>query len=255
MTPLKNRSNTQKHNKIDSNALFSYFNCMKLSLLTILLIISQTSLGQLEIDELHVRIPIKWDTAIVGDFSFKDKWHYPEGVYVNQWGQLSCDGLCPPEIDRMKGPKGKLIEDSLEAFYSIIDTTHIYYSLSCNVKHAFEYGDAYDASCQQNEDHLLYMTHGTVSTHCGMIWIIDTRPQAGDSIGAYINLNSIIPGGDRLYQLISGEVKIDPVLLEQGILKAQFDLVFENDHEEHPTQSWKGLTYVPIKREKSIRIR
>ena len=29
---------------------------------------------------------------LTGDFSFKDNWSYPEGVYWNEFGQLSCEG-------------------------------------------------------------------------------------------------------------------------------------------------------------------
>jgi hypothetical protein len=42
------------------------------------------------------------------DFSFTEKWDYPEGVYINQWRQLSCDGICPMEIDRMKDDQGRV---------------------------------------------------------------------------------------------------------------------------------------------------
>ena len=46
---------------------------------------------------LHMRKPeniaVVWHKNVIGDFSFKDTWNYPEGVYLNQHGQLSCDGF------------------------------------------------------------------------------------------------------------------------------------------------------------------
>ena len=46
------------------------------------------------------KIKIEWTENLEGDFSFKEKWNYPEYVYKNRFGQLSCDGDCPIEIDR-----------------------------------------------------------------------------------------------------------------------------------------------------------
>ena len=75
------------------------------------------------------KIKIEWTENLEGDFSFKEKWNYPEYVYKNRFGQLSCDGDCPIEIDRMKDESGKIYQDSLQAFYKVIDTTHIFHSL------------------------------------------------------------------------------------------------------------------------------
>lgn len=56
-------------------------------------------------------ISIKWVDNIENDFSFKERWSYPEGVYKNKFGQLSRDGICPPEIDQMKNEEGKIYPD------------------------------------------------------------------------------------------------------------------------------------------------
>jgi hypothetical protein len=75
-------------------------------------------------------IDIRWAKNLTGDFSFMKNWDYPEGVYKNEFGQLSCDGVCPPEIDRMKDDNGKIYEDSLNAFYKLVDTTHQFHSIN-----------------------------------------------------------------------------------------------------------------------------
>ena len=71
-------------------------------------------------------IDITWKDSLQGDFSFAQQWRYPEGVYKNQFGQISCDGICPPKTDGMKDEDGKIYEDSLQDFYKLVDTTHIY---------------------------------------------------------------------------------------------------------------------------------
>src|SRR5688572_18551370 len=75
-------------------------------------------------------IPVHWKADIPGDFSFAKQWSYPIGVYKNMFDQLSCDGLCPYEIEAMKDSLGKIHPDSLEAFYRFVDTTHLYHSIS-----------------------------------------------------------------------------------------------------------------------------
>lgn len=74
------------------------------------------------------KIKIVWSENLKGDFSFKNQWNYPEGICKNKFGQLSCDGICPPGIDQMKDTLGKIYKDSLQAFYKIVDTTHIAHS-------------------------------------------------------------------------------------------------------------------------------
>ena len=74
-------------------------------------------------------VQITWVKELSGDFSFKDQWDYPEGVYINTFGQVSCDGFCPPETDAMTDENGRIFDDSLAAFYQLVDTTHLYHSI------------------------------------------------------------------------------------------------------------------------------
>lgn len=57
--------------------------------LLILGVISCDSITKLKLNT--GEILITWQDSIAGDFSFKED--YPEGVYKNEFGQLSCDGL------------------------------------------------------------------------------------------------------------------------------------------------------------------
>ena len=49
-----------------------------------------------------IPIKIKWVQNLKGDFSFKNKWSYPEGVDKNKYGQLICDGLCSSETINLR---------------------------------------------------------------------------------------------------------------------------------------------------------
>ena len=75
------------------------------------------------------QIKMEWVEELEGDYSFAKAWDYPEGVYKNAHGQLSCDGFCPPATDAMKDSTGRIYKDSLPAFYALVDTTHRFHSL------------------------------------------------------------------------------------------------------------------------------
>ena len=123
---------------------------------------------------------IKWSDTINGDFSFKDKWSYPEGIYLNVHSQLSCDGLCPTRIDKMKDETGRIIQDSLEIFYSIVDTSHLYHSLnSSNEMYEYSGTNFIDFSVKDNK--MIGKTNTNVSTHCSMTIILD-----GNKFNAFV---------------------------------------------------------------------
>jgi hypothetical protein len=77
------------------------------------------------------QIKIQWIDNLDGDFDFRTKWSYSEGIYRNEFGQLSCDGFCPEGTESMKDSEGKIHPDSLTRFYQLVDTTHQFYSISC----------------------------------------------------------------------------------------------------------------------------
>ncbi|MFW5775011.1 MAG: hypothetical protein ACOCW2_01870, partial [Chitinivibrionales bacterium] len=80
--------------------------------------------GEVGAQENQGIIAIEWTNRLSGDFSFRRQWSYPEGVYRNRFGQLSCDGLCPDEAYALIDSTGKVNPDSIDRFYRIIDTAH-----------------------------------------------------------------------------------------------------------------------------------
>lgn len=188
-------------------------------------------------------ILIKWVDNIDNDFSFKDEWSYPEGVYKNKFGQLSCDGICPTEIDRMKNEEGKIYPDSFEAFYAIVDTTHIFHSIKSEVW-AYEWaGTDFMTFKKQADNSILGQSSCNVATHSSLNIQIKN-----DSVSAWIDFNSITDIGKHIFPLKQGQIRIDKPLFENGVIKAEFDLKFINTLDIDREIYWKGLIYSKIEK-------
>jgi hypothetical protein len=189
-------------------------------------------------------LKIVWTGNLTGDFSFIENWDYPEGVYRNDFGQLSCDGLCAPETERMLDENGRIYKDSLAAFYQLIDTTHQFHSIQSDAW-AYEWaGTNFVTATRINTDSVVCFTHTNAATHSSLVLTI-----AKEKCIPKIELNSIAGSGTKIYSCKSGQLEIDKPLWDKGILKAKFDFIF--DHKENPVQPmfWKGKIYAKIKSE------
>lgn len=186
-------------------------------------------------------VKISWSDNLNDDFTFTENWDYPEGVYKNDFGQLSCDGLCPPEIDRMKDENGKIHEDSLNAFYKVVDTTHQFHSIQSDAWTYEWAGTNFVTAIRKNADTTVCFTHNNAGTHSSLILTITK-----DKCIPIIELNSVTLTGTKIYACKGGQIEIDKSLWEKGILKANFDFVF--DHTENPKKPmyWKGKIYANI---------
>ncbi len=188
-------------------------------------------------------IKIEWIKNLKGDFSFQKEWSYPEGVYKNEFGQLSCDGLCPPETDAMKDNAGKIYKDSLKAFYQLVDTTHQFHSIQSKAW-CYEWaGTDFFVARQKSKDSVECYTEMNMATHCSLnLDIINGSCYPG------IELNSITSSDSKIYKCSGGSIKIDEVLWKQGIIKAEFSFNFH--HPEKPAQPmyWKGKIYAKIEK-------
>jgi hypothetical protein len=186
-------------------------------------------------------ILITWYDNIDGDFSFKDNWTYPEGIYRNEFGHLSCDGLCPPEIDKMKNKNGKIFKDSLKAFYQLIDTTHQFHSIQSDAWTYEWAGTDFITVERVSKDSIVCYTLNNIATQSSLDLII-----IKDIVKPSISLNSIAPNSIKTYPCNGGQIVIDRNLWNKGIMKAEFDFTFE--HKENPAQPmyWKGKIYAKI---------
>lgn len=186
-------------------------------------------------------IKINWVKEIEGDFSFKDEWSYQIGVYLNKFGQLSCDGLCPPETYEMKDEEGRILDDSLTSFYRIIDTTHLFHSIQSEAW-TYEWSGTDFIHFNSEEDQtILGWTEGTPGTHSGLNIKI-----SGDSATSWIHYNSIMEYGEHTFQMENGSIDMDQQLFKKGIIKAKFNMTFINTLDPDKPLFWRGLIYTTI---------
>lgn len=117
--------------------------------------------------EIPGRLRIEWVEALEGDYAFAKAWDYPEGVYRNEHGQLSCDGFCPERTDAMKDSTGRIYNDSLSVFYALVDTTHRFHTLQGSAE-CYEYAGADYMTAQRQHDTVFCYSLCSAATHCSL---------------------------------------------------------------------------------------
>lgn len=187
-------------------------------------------------------VKITWMPRLNGNFSFRDQWSYPEGIDVNEFGQLSCAGFWDPGVAVMMDSTGKIFKDSLAAFYRIVDTSHQFHSISSDAW-CYEWGGTdFIEVVRKSTNHVYCSTLLNAATHCSLqLDIVD------GNCFAMIDLNSVVKGGSAQYYAFKGSIRIDKILWHQGIMKAVFN--FQFTHRENPQKPiyWKGKIYAAIK--------
>lgn len=206
-----------------------------------LIIIFLTGSSSIEKNK-NLEIKIHWQKKLSDDFSFVKNWEYPEGVYQNDFGQLSCDGLCPPETDRMKDENGKIYKDSLAKFYQLVDTTHLFHSIKSKTNSYEWTGANFITAKRISRDAIYCFTDKNASTHSCLILKITK-----DKCIPEIELNSISGSTEKqIYACKKGYIKIDRDLWNNGILKAKFGFIFEDPKNPDRPLFWKGKIYSQI---------
>lgn len=186
---------------------------------------------------------IVWKDSLQGDFTFAKEWNYPEGVYKNQFGQLSCDGLCPPETDAMKDEDGKIYEESLQAFYKLVDTTHIYSTMQSEST-AVEFTNSPQITVKRiDKDTIEAFTNLNSATHSLLkIKIINER-----YFVSTVELISVRNEDKLIYPCIEGTLEMDKTYWKKGFMKANFSFIFfDEQHPDKPIE-WKGKILSEIK--------
>lgn len=191
------------------------------------------------------QVDFSWVSSIDDDFSFTEEWDYVEGIYINQWGQLSCDGFCPMEIDALKDEQGRIYDDSLTKFYSIIDTTHYYFTHQGTVR-AYEFGECNYAYVTEVDGIIYLETEVNIATHTSLQ--IEFFPDPGSKIPfrAYLYYNSIGNMRPKNYDVTHGTVEISSEAIRNGFIQMRFDLEFELDENDTEPQTWKGKIIVEL---------
>jgi hypothetical protein len=190
----------------------------------------------------NLKLKINWVEEFTQDFSFRNEWSYPLGIYRNQFDQLSCDGFCPREIDVMKDSVSRIIEDSLSVFYKLIDTTHINNSIKSDAW-VYEYAGIDNIVFKKQKDgSILGFTSCNAETHSSLH--IQIRH---DSITSWISYNSIKPVDIEKFPLKSGDITFDKKLFNNGIIKAEFNFKFINTLNTKKEIFWNGIIYSTYK--------
>lgn len=132
------------------------------------------------------RIPINWVDSLNTDFSFTKDWSYPEGVWHNRFGQLSCQALCSPAIDGMIDENGKIKSSFMNEYYKIVDTSHLFHTFRYEAQ-AYEWSGSNFILFSKNEDgSVVGKSLCNASTHSSLNIIIKN-----DFVSAFIHYNSI----------------------------------------------------------------
>jgi hypothetical protein len=179
-------------------------------------------------------IQISWVNDLKGDYKFTQQWDYQEGIYKNEFNQLVCDGLCPEGIENKLGDNGKIIQDSMAAYYKLVDTSHIPHSIQCEAW-CYEYAGTNMINVIKNKDTIECYTQQNAATHCSLkLKIInsDCTPT--------IELMSIALNANKTYTCNGGDIKIDKIVLQKDTLKAEFNFTFDHSDDSKQLMYWKG---------------
>lgn len=190
-------------------------------------------------------IQIQWVDSLTGDYSFTENWDYNDYIFLNDFGQLVCDGLCPEEIINMRDEQGRIYKDSIGRYYQFVDTTHVYHTIESEAR-CYEWtGTNYIEAIKMSNDSIKAYTLCNPATHSSLILeMIDNK------CFARIELNSVTPSGQQIFNCNGGYIKIDKYLWKENIMKAEFDLSFENNLQPSDSLWWKGKIYTTINENK-----
>ena len=186
-------------------------------------------------------INLEWVDNLPGDYSFAEKWDYNDNIFRNQFGHLVCDGICPEKLENMRDEEGKIYEDSLHKYYQLVDTSHIYHTIECEAQ-CYEWAGTNNIiTIPTGKNGIKAYTLCNPSTHSSLKLNI-----TGNRCIAAIELSSIASSGHQIFPCNGGYIKIDKKLWNEGILKAEFDLSFENILQPQDSLWWKGKIYKRI---------
>ena len=187
-------------------------------------------------------ITIQWKDTLTGDFSFSSRWSYTDAIKKSKTNGFQCVTGCHPRIENMQNVKGEILSDSLDAFYSLIDTTHYYHTLN-TVVDCYEFDSTQFITCIKNEAGFVNcFTNTNTSNHSSLRFSI-----TNDKCIASVQLNSSNKTiGFKIFKLQSGTLTIEKTAFNQNILKANFNFVFYNSIDPKKTISWKGSILSPI---------
>lgn len=211
------------------------------TLFTLLFLILSVSCGTK-----NEKIHLQWVDSLDGDFSFTEQWSYAENVFTNEFGQLVCDGMCDEALYAMRDENGRIFDDSLNRYYQLLDTTHYYHTVASDTDTpewaGTDFADAYKAG-----DTIKCYTMCNASTHSSLELSV-----INDKCIPRIILNSVSKPEIQYFEVKDGFIKIDRIMVQKGVLKAEFDFRFINPGDGNKPMWWKGKIYTEIKNSEGV---
>lgn len=187
---------------------------------------------------------IQWVDTLEGDFSFKDHWQYPEGIWHNEFGQLYNGNYSTEISERMLDSNSKILDDSLDSYYKIFDTTHIFQSIVSD-GWCYEFRKPFDIKAHEEENKIVKCsTEISISGHSCLYIEID-----GDFFRTEIIYYSVVSSKGRpKFKCTDGYLKVAKKEWQNGILKAEFKFNFHNHLDTEKKIFWNGRIYKVIEK-------
>ncbi|MBP1673232.1 MAG: hypothetical protein H6Q25_1047 [Bacteroidetes bacterium] len=204
-------------------------------------IIYQSDLTYKPKDNKAKSIKIEWVNDLDGDFSFVNQWSYPEGIYRDEFGVLLQDGISSDIIETLKDSTGSIAPESLTYYYTLVDTNHLYHTIS-GESNCYEWvGTDFVDVFQDDKHQIVCKTQTTVGTHSSLVITIDKN-----DCSSKIELYTISSPSLIVFYGISGNMKIDKKYWKNGILKCEFEFYFVDPAKPDTPIFWKGKIYKKI---------
>lgn len=186
-------------------------------------------------------VEVHWKERLIGDFSFTSDWSYEDNVFKNQFGELTCEVDCSERLSAMLDEDGRIFPDSIEAYYSLFDTTHFYHTLASEA-FAYEWvGSDFATAVRTSPRSIEVFSHINVGTHSSLVLRV-----TGSTCVPIVELNSITPLGRVDFSCTGGRVEFEQVAWDSGMVRAEFDLTFNNPISPDEPLSWKGRIFTPL---------
>jgi hypothetical protein len=184
-------------------------------------------------------IPISWFSELKGDFSFSTNWEYARGVDLNDYQQIICFD-CPTRASKMLDRRRKINSDSMNVFYTLIDSTRHYYSLESRCSMADMKESKFISVKKYGDFTIDGVTKSSDSLNCSLFFRIKD-----DLIISWIYVKSQ-NNETEIYPMKDGKFFVDQGAFDNGILKANFSFVYYNRKNSFKALYWSGKIHAKI---------
>lgn len=182
-------------------------------------------------------VPVSWFLELKGDYAFSNKWEYASGIEINDYQQIICWD-CPPRAQKMLDRRKKIIADSMNVFYTLIDSSRHYFSLNSRSTLTNMKNNNYLSVKKYGDFTLEGFVKSADSVNCSLFFRLKDDFVTS---WAYVKNNGVT----RIYTLQEGKFFADKSEFQKGILKANFSFVYDSDN-SFKALYWSGRIYAKI---------